>query len=160
MRTWDEVIKQALFMYVHRDQYAYFYGAKGEVLTEGNMESLIRAYPDHFNKYSPEEISIIKNWSRGKIGFDCSGFISYCSGAWGNSAQLISDCYNKSNDLVKGVAGSFLYKPGHIGLDVGYGMFVDCPTEGQSIRFGKILEYNWTTTGQSKYINYEGANNR
>ena len=161
MRTWDQAIKQALYMYVHRNQYAYFYGAKGQVLTEGVMNSLIDCYPQHFNgRYSKEELDAVKLFSKGKIGFDCSGFTEYCTGTPGSSAMQISECYNVSGDLVQGVAGSLLYKKGHIGLDIGYGYFLHMPHEGDSIILGKILEYDWTTTGQSNYINYKGADSR
>ena len=36
--TYYEVIKKALFMFYHRDEYAYFYGAKGQVLTDDGAE--------------------------------------------------------------------------------------------------------------------------
>ena len=160
MKTWDQAIKQALYMYVHRNQYAYFYGAKGQVLTDGVMNALIDAYPQHFGQYTMDELNVIKDFSRGKIGFDCSGFVEYCTGTPGSSAMQIHNCHNVTSDLVKGPAGSLLYKQGHIGLDVGFGMYVHMPHEGDSIIFGKILEYNWTQTGQSNYLNYEGSDNR
>ena len=160
MKTWDSVIKQALYMYVHRDQYAYFYGAKGQVLTDSVMQALIDAEPQHFARFTKEELQCIKDFSRNRVGFDCSGYIGYLTGDWSYSGAQISHCRNVTTDLVAGPAGSLLYKYGHIGLDIGYGYFLHMPREGESIIMGKILEYNWTETGQSNYINYEGSDNR
>ena len=96
MKTWDTAIKKALYMYVHRNEYAYFYGAKGEVLTENYMDMLIRMYPNHFKQYTPAQLRQIKNYSIGKIGYDCSGFITACTGAQGNSAMQLDSCNNIS----------------------------------------------------------------
>lgn len=160
MKTWDTMIKKALTMYCHRNEFAYFYGAKGEVLTEKYMDYLIRCYPTHFSKYTPEQLQEFKNYSIGKIGYDCSGFISAVSDLEGNSAMLFNTCTDISDNLAAGPAGSFLYRPGHIGLDVGYGMFVHMPREGESILFGKISEYPWERTGVCTYINMEGSDSR
>ena len=160
MKTWDTAIKKALYMYDHRNNYAYFYGAKGEVLTENAMDILIRMYPNHFKRYTKEQLRQIKNWSLGRIGYDCSGFITVCTGAQGNSAMQINDCHNVSDNLVAGVAGSLLWKPSHVGLDFGYGFFLHMPREGESIILGKISEYAWEKTGMLNCINYEGSDNR
>lgn len=160
MKTWDEMIKKALKMYVHKDEYAYWYGAKGEVLTEQHMNFLVRCYPNHFKQYSEKELEILKAFSLGKRGFDCSGFITEISGVVGSSAMQLGQCSNVSEDLVAGVAGSLLWKPGHVGIDIGYGFFLHMPIEGQSIVLGKISEYNWQKTGRFNEINYEGSDNR
>lgn len=162
MKTWDSFIKRALYMYVHRSDYAYFYGAKGEVLTENAMDFLIRAYPNHFKQFTPTQLKQIKNYSIGKIGYDCSGFITAASGGaiQGNSAMQIGSCEHVTDNLASGPAGSLLWKPGHIGLDIGYGYFLHMPREGESIILGKISEYVWEKTGQHININYEGSDSR
>ena len=48
--TYYEVIKKALNMFYHRDEYAYFYGAKGQVLTDEVMNTLISLEPEYFFK--------------------------------------------------------------------------------------------------------------
>lgn len=160
MITWDTAIKKALNIYWRRNEYAYFYGAKGQMLTESVMNYLIRCYPEHFGRYSAEELAKIKAYSSGKIGYDCSGFTGACTGSWKNSAGQIAECVEVTDNLVSGPAGSLLYRPGHIGIDIGYGYFLHCPNEGRTIELGKILAYPWEKTGQSILLNYEGSDNR
>jgi len=160
MKTWDAVIKKALTMYCHRNEYAYFYGAKGEILTEGVMNYLIRAYPEHFKRYTQIQLQQIRNFSLGKIGYDCSGFLTAVSDIQGSSSMIFSGCDHVTDNLAAGPAGSILYRPGHIGLDVGFGMYVHMPREGESIVFGKISEYVWEWSGQHREINMEGSDSR
>jgi len=51
-KSWFQVVKDAIQMYKDRDKYAYFYGAKGQVLTKKVMENLWNAEPGYFKKYS------------------------------------------------------------------------------------------------------------
>lgn len=157
---WDEAIKKALEVLQHKDQYAYFMGAKGEVLTDARMDLLMNVYKDYFSKYTAAEKQDIKNWSRGKIGFDCSGFVGYCIGDHSYSGSQIDHCKKKTTILANGVAGSVLWKPGHVGLDIGYGFFLHFPVEKQSCTLGRIREYNWQLSGESSYVNYTGADAR
>lgn len=161
MKKYDEAIKKALEMHTHKDQYCYFFGAKGQVMTDQTMDALIKAEPAYFSKYSAKQLQDIKNFSRGKIGFDCSGFVKYITGcsAWYSAAQW-AQCTNKTSDLAQGVAGSILYKTGHIGIDIGWGFFVHVPVEGQSVEIGRIKEYNWTGSGQINCLDYTGADGR
>lgn len=158
MIGFNEVIKNALYILANKEKYAYFYGAKGCVLTEANMNSLINSEKAHFSKYTEEQIKEIKDYSRGKIGYDCSGFITAITGVQGNSAYQWSRCIPNANSET-GFAGCILYKPGHIGIDIGYGKFLHFPTEGQTCTLGTIKEYNWQGSGQMKDINYWGASN-
>lgn len=159
MKTWDEVIKEALKMYVHRDQYAYLYGTDGETGSDALVEKMVAAYPSHF---SGVDISALKDDVRGKTCFDCSGWLHTLFGAPDcSSSGCINDCSYTTNDLVSGVAGSVLWKQGHVGLDIGYGFCLDIPTEFATIRLQKISEYNWTKSGRwEKYCDYDGATNR
>lgn len=134
-KTWDEVIKRALYAYTHQSSYAYFYGAKGQILTDDVMNALIACEPNYFKKYSKAQIEQIKKNSRGRIGFDCSGFIgNYCLGVAGYSTALIEACNPKTTDLYADVAGSLLYTTRggtsrHIGLDCGFGYCIDMACE-------------------------------
>lgn len=160
MKTWDRIIVKAYEMYVDRDKYAYFYGAKGCMLTDATMDYLIRSYSKHFAQYTDIQLRQIKAFSQGKIGYDCSGFIQAVTGIGGNSAMQFGTCENVSDNLAAGPAGSLLWKPGHIGLDCGFGVFLHMPREGESIILGKIHLYNWEKTGQSTLINMEGSDSR
>lgn len=159
MKKWDEVIKNAMFMYVHRDQYAYLYGCDGEIGNDALVDRQVAAYPAHF---AGMDIQTIKEHVRGKMCYDCSGWLHtlFCAPDM-SSSGIIADCDFTTTDLVAGVAGSVLWKSGHIGLDIGYGYCLDIPTELQTIRLQKISEYDWQKSGRwEKYCDYEGANNR
>ena len=75
-----DLMSRAANMFAEKYRYAYFYGAKGQILTMPRMEALIKAEPEYFSKYSREEINRIIAYSEDKIGYDCSGFIMAVSG--------------------------------------------------------------------------------
>lgn len=165
MRKWDDVIKDALSMYLHSDQYAYFYGAKGQVLSWDVMNTLWNTYYNSYfkDRYSDKDKADIFSWSYGKVGYDCSGYISKITGCNADSYSIFSKCTGKSTDLSKGVAGSLLWKPSHIGIDIGYGYFLHMGREMHSVEMGRLSEHtvDWQKCGQlSSYIDYEGSNNR
>ena len=172
MRYFTQPIKIGLDMYRHRDQYAYFYGCKGQVLTDATMNALIAAEPNYFAKYSAAEIEQIKRNSRGKVGYDCSGFTGHCTGDMQWSTGQINNCSLITTPR-DGVAGSLLYttfggKGRHIGLDIGYGYCLDMGYEStdaavregrDSVRLTRISETAWEKSGQSRLIDYTGATN-
>lgn len=163
MKTWDEVVKAALEIHLHKDQYAYFYGAKGQVLTDAVMNALWNAEPKYFKKYTAAQKKAIFDYSRGKIGLDCSGFTARVTGCNTWSGEQWNRCTNKKTDLALGPAGSLLYFPGHVGLDIGYGYYLHFPSEGKSCELGRFKENTcpWTGTGMlTGYIDYNGATNR
>lgn len=163
MKTWDEVIKDALAIHLHKDKYAYFYGAKGQVLTDSVMEALWQAEPAYFKRYSAAQKKAIFDYSRGKIGYDCSGFVGAVTGCMMYSGAQWDKCTVRSTNLAKGPAGSLLYKPSHVALDIGYGYFLHFPSEMHSCELGRIKENTvpWTGTGMlTGYIDYTGATNR
>ncbi len=164
MRTWDQVIKEALAMYLHSDKYAYFFGAKGQTLTWDVMESLWKQeYNNYFKKYDNKTKADIFSWSYGRIGYDCSGYISAITGCHADSGSIFARCTGKTDDLSKGVAGSLLWMPGHIGIDIGMGYFLHCPSELHSITLGRLSERTvaWQKCGQlTSYIDYTGATNK
>ena len=163
MKTWDTVIKEALNKYLHAEEYAYFYGAKGQRLTWATMSALWDAEKSYFSQYSEKEKADIFAFSYGKIGYDCSGFISAITGCHADSTSLFARCTNKSTDLASGVAGSLLWMPHHIGIDIGYGYGLHTGKEMRSIELCKLSERNpaWQKCGQlTSYIDYTGANNR
>ena len=162
MRTWDEVVKKALEVYLHRDQYAYFYGAKGEKMTDDVMNALIAAEPVFFSRFTPGQIRQFKDFARGKIGLDCSGYVALCTGINTWSGGLWERCYDKETDIYQGVAGSLLWMPGHVGLDIGYGFGLDFPRMGSTCELFRHSEHqrNWAGCGKLEGVDYEGADNR
>ena len=159
--TYYDVIKNALQMFNDRYKYAYFYGAKGQRLTNATMDALIASEPAYWQKYSKSEIASIKNWSLNKIGYDCSGFINAITGQYNYSTGYYDSCPVKTTPR-DGVEGSCLYTTfggtgRHIGIDIGKGFFLHMAKEDQSVTFGKISDYAWEKSGQIKGIDYKGG---
>jgi len=161
-KTWDEVVKKAIEIYLHKEEYVYFYGAKGERMTDETMNALIEAEPGFFSKYSTSQIRIFKDGARGKIGLDCSGFVALCSGVNTWSGGLIDACHDISSDVYQGVAGSLLWLPGHVGIDIGYGYGLDFPRMGSTCELFRHTEGRraWQKCGKLNAVDYEGADNR
>ena len=162
MRTWDEVVKKALEVYLHRDEYAYWYGAKGQVLTDSTMRALIAAEPEFFSKYSNAQIRQFMDFARGKIGLDCSGFVALCTGINTWSGGLWDRCYDRSSDVYQCVAGGLLWRPGHCAVDIGYGYGLDFPRQGSTCELFRHKEgkRDWTGCGKLSGIDYSGSDNR
>lgn len=158
MKRSAEILKKAFDMYTRRQNYCYFYGAKGETMTETRMNKLIASYPDFWKKYTPEEIASIKKYSMGKIGLDCSGFITKISEVSGYSASLYNKCTDKTTPR-DGKAGYLLYKPGHVGIDIGYGFEMDIAAPGQTIQITKISGRGFTGSGALPGFDYSEAVN-
>lgn len=156
--TYEDVIKRAMQMYVHREWYAYLYGCDGQVCNDALVDRQVAKYPSHFKG---KDIQAIKDYSRGKVVFDCSGFVhSIYDAPDKNAAGIIGDCENVTSDLASGVEASVLYKKGHIGQDVGHGCFIHIASEMQTFRLEVIREYNWQKSGMwVKYCDYSGATN-
>ena len=156
--TFEDVIKRALQMFAHREWYAYLYGTDGQTCDDVLVDRMVKKYPGHFVN---RDIEAIKAYSRGKVVFDCSGFIHSIFGAPDfNSSGIIQTCDNVSEDLAAGPEGSVLYKPGHIGIDIGHGCFIDIAGELDTFRLKVIREYDWKKTGTwNRYCDYNGSTN-
>lgn len=164
MMNWADVVGNAIDIYENREGYCYFYGAKGQVLTDTVMAALIAASPEYFKKFSKEHLQVIIEYSRNKIGIDCSGFINLCCEQYNWSTGYWSDSVNKTTPQL-GTWGNILYTTHggtgrHIGLDVGEGKFLHSPSEGRSIELGIIREYDWEGSGQIKGVSYCLAGNK
>lgn len=172
---WSEVLKRAWKMYTAREKYVYFYGAKGQILTDALMDALIKAEPAYFARYTKSEIeNEIKPNSRGKIGYDCSGFVGACNDDRQYSyGQTLNG--RRTKDIKAGVHGSMLFTSykstgRHAALDVGYGLVMDMAFEStnKNIREGKAgirlyhnddgtCNFEWST--ESNTVDYTGAIN-
>lgn len=160
--TWDKVIKNALKMYMERDKYAYWYDIKGSILTDEAMDYIISIHPEHYARWSEPEIKALKAFSRGKIGYDCSGFIYAVSeGLVGGSADgIYASCPIKWQNDLENWAGTVVHRDGHIGLDIGYGYSLHLPLEGHTIEMVWNRAYDWKNAGTIRGVNYQYADAR
>lgn len=152
------LLRAAFKLYVNRYRYIYFYGAKGELMTDPVMNQLIETYPEFYGKYSPEEIEEIKKNARGKIGVDCSGFITLISGIYGSSAMLWEKCTDKTTPR-DGKAGYMLYKKGHVGIDIGYGYEMEIGRVNCTFEINKISDRDFVSSGALPNYDYGKAVN-
>lgn len=178
MKPWYEVVKQARYIYINRDKFAYLYGANGEVpKTREEAERLINTlwtlYPTHFAKsvsakgYTKEQLiaHII-----GKRCYDCSAFICAVTQDENhsfynlvvqkdyNSAGL-KNMFSKTTSLAEGVAGSILWKNGHVALDTGLGIAIDFANEFVDVRAYHLTEMGFLLSGQLPWVDYTGSLN-
>ena len=72
MATYKDIVNAAASLYANRNKYCYFYGAKNVVLTDERMNALWDAEPGYFSRYTKTQKESIFNYSRGKVGLDCS----------------------------------------------------------------------------------------
>lgn len=163
MISYYKVIQNALHIYYKRDEYCYFYAAKGQRMTDVLMDALIQCEPEYWKRYTPEKIRKIKDFSRGKIGVDCSGFINLCTGQEKYSTAYYEQTLNKTTPA-NGTEGNLLYTTfggtgRHVGLDIGYGYFLSFDKELETCKFGKISAYRWENSGQLSDVDYTGAKN-
>lgn len=155
MYTGKEVSARALEMYNNREKYAYLYGAKGQMGTDDFARSMFAAYPDYFAKYSDTQKEEIVNYCRGKILYDCSGFVCECAGIPDvYSGKLLEEGSRKTTNMLDGKEGWLCYKPGHVGIDRGDGTFLHIPTEMHTIEPVRFADYDWTHECQLAGVDY------
>lgn len=151
MKTAYKVVQDAMQMLKDASKYAYLYGIKGSIITEGTIDGTVAYYPDHFKGM---DIEAIKKFSIGKIGYDCSGLVAEITGLEGSTYQQIAKCTHITTNLKENPEGSYLWKQGHCGLDIGHGFFIHIPIEGRSVEIGRISEYNWEKSGRIPTVEY------
>lgn len=175
-KVWSRVCKDALQTYAHRDDYRYLYGANGErPMTVSEATTLVNnlwsAYPSHFQKtvidagHTKREL-IYR--IAGKQCFDCSSYVCAVTQSSypdfrvvddHNSTGLIGLCKEVTTPT-KGVAGSVLWRQGHVSVDVGYGMCVDFGNEWLDCRLYQIPDGRFVKSGQLPWVDYTGSNDR
>lgn len=167
MISWENVVDTAKEIYRERDDYAYFYGAKGQVLDDPTMDALIAAESSYFTRrYTAEQIRSIKSFSIGKIGLDCSGFVCYVleragvitRAEWTFSTALIEKCAFKAPPLEIPAAGILYRNPvstgRHVGIDIDDGLFLHMGHEGASVELGDNHTGYWEIGGCFPGIDY------
>ena len=148
MATYKDIVNAAAALYANRNKYCYFYGAKNVVLTDERMNALWNAEPGYFSRYTKTQKESIFNYSRGKVGLDCSAYVCLVletagiitRSQWTYSTALIGKCTNITVNPASAAspAGSLLYSTfhnagRHIGVDGGSGRFYDIGAEGDKI---------------------------
>lgn len=155
MYTGKEVSARALEMYNEREKYAYLYGAKGQKGTDAFVRSMFAAYPSYFARYSAAQKEEIVNYCRGKILYDCSGFVCECAGIPdAYSGKLLEDGSRKTKNMKEGKEGWLCYKKGHVGIDRGDGTFLHIPTEMHTIEPARFSNYDWTDECRLAGVDY------
>ena len=153
-----DLISRAVDLYSKREDFAYMYGAKGCVLTDATIKALMAAEPAYFSQYTPAELQQIYDFSIGKIGIDCSGFINLLTGQSNWSTGYWSESVNKTSPAA-GTWGNLLYTTfggtgRHVGIDIGEGRFLHAPKEMHTIEMGMISKYAWEGSGQIAGVSY------
>lgn len=173
MATYKDIVNAAAALYANRNKYCYFYGAKNVVLTDERMNALWDAEPGYFSHYTKTQKESIFNYSRGKVGLDCSAYVCLVletagiitRSQWTYSTALIGECTNITANPASAAspAGSLLYSTfhnagRHIGVDGGSGWFYDIGAEGDTIRHMKIADWGkWEKAGRYPGVDYTGA---
>ena len=177
MKTWDEVIRRALFLYINRTNITYNLGCSGEVVGRDKIvEENFRYYYNHgWAEKIGDSIpgwdptwNVNKSWAKwsalnsSKMCFDCSGYIDWCLGYEGvhKYSSWSFGSMNKNPSLAAGVAGSALWKKGHVGLDMGYGYLLEIGHYGGTIELNKISNRDFTSSHLITDVDYNGADAR
>lgn len=180
-KTWAHCVRDARLIYLHRDKFAYLYGANGEKPTtyaeaKALVDSLWAAYPSHFQQYV---ISAGKTKNQliyhiiGKICYDCSSFVCAVTQSEGSiynlkvqkdyNSTMLKQAFSKQTSLAEGYWGSVLWKQGHVGMDVGNGLAIDFAAEFVDCREYRFIDADSPTkfacSGQVPWVDYSGAIN-
>lgn len=151
MRSFYQIQKRIRWALAHKDQIVYLYGCKGKLgsdgypraLTKTDIRSYIKEEPDHFAKYTKEEIEneIIPN-TVGKFGFDCSGLVCFLTGETGYSKEIYAK-RTEETTLEKSAECQFIFtdfdnpNKRHIMLDAGCGYIIHIAAESSAKNIAK-----------------------
>lgn len=162
---------------ITEDQITYCLGCSGEVAgRDSRVESMFKYYyssgkdteigaelPGWFKGMPVGDAwNIWLNINKGKMCFDCSGLIDWAIGYKGQHKYSSWDFGNmpKNKSIKFGVAGSVLWKKGHVGIDIGYGMVIEIGRWNHSIELHNIYERNFTSSHLIPEVDYTGSNGR
>ena len=150
-----EAIQKFYDLYFGRDKIAYWMGAKGEILTRKRMQELVDAYWDYFKKYDPDRLEELMRWSEGKIGFDCSGLVCACFGTpYEMSSWTLREHMVRTVGVKECKAGSILWFPGHVEIDLGFGATGGIRSEGKTIEINDNGVGGFQLGGELEGIDY------
>lgn len=168
-KLWSHVRRDALLAYADRNSIAYLYGANGETGSSDLVNRLWNMYPDHFAQYvtskgyTKEQLIAHVN---GKRCYDCSSFI--CAIVQGNiypNLTITSDMnsttlrahFAVTRSVTEATAGSILWKNGHVGIDIGSGLAIDCACEFVDLRLQANSAAGFVEGGELDCIDYTGT---
>ena len=157
MAYYSLVIRKALMMFSSKDKYRYLYGSDGQIATDELVDKLWNLYPQHYDALGCTRQEL-KDHVRGKTCFDCSAFINYVTSADKDyySGSLWAACKKRTTPR-DGVAGSLLYKPGHVGLDIGYGLCLEFVSEFKDFQLNYIVGRGFSGSGELPWVDYGGS---
>lgn len=176
MIAWNQFIHNAFALYTDRDKITYCLGCTGQVVGRDKfVENQFRYYYDHgYKDQILSGLTANKNatvdeawflWSRnnmGKMCFDCSGLLDWCLGYYGQhkySSWNFGDM-PKQPSIQSGVAGSALWKKGHVEIDVGYGVVLGVGRWNDTIQITLIERRDFESSHLIKDVDYTGSNAR
>ncbi len=141
-----------------RPYVAYLFGGDGRVITEAYIRQLAAVYPSH---YKDIDLEALVRHAKGAHALDCSQLIVGLSDAPSDmsSGTLIARCEYKTTPE-KGVEGSLLWKPGHVGLDLGKGYCLEMVGEFRDLQINKISGRGFTRSGRLPWVDYTGASDK
>lgn len=180
MKKWNHVMRDARLTYLHRDEFAYLYGANGEkpmsyAEAKYLVDELWGMYPTHF-----EEYVINRGYTKkqliyhiiGKKCFDCSAFVCAVTQYEGDFRDMVvlkdyssfslRQQMNNETTPLDGTWGNVLWKSGHVGIDVANGFVVDFGAEFADCRMYRIQDEEapkFEVSGQLPWVDYTGASN-
>ena len=176
--NWSRMINRALWLYTQRAGITYNLECAGEVAgRDKRVEDLWKYYyqQPEWNRAIGASVpgwyegmpvnDAWKAWlgvNNGKMCFDCSGYIDWCMGYEGVHKYSSNSFGNmkKNPSLAEGVAGSVLWRQGHVGLDIGYGASLSIGSYGGTINLRMIGDEPWTSSHLITGMDYEGADAR
>ena len=165
--NWSKMINRALWLYTQRAGITYCLECAGEVA--GRDKAVENRFKYYYGtpEWQPTDSADIawKKWltvNNGKMCFDCSGYIDWCMGYEGihKYSSWSFGGMTKNPSLAEGVAGSVLWKEGHVGLDIGYGASLQIGSYGNTIRLAMIGDDPWTSSHLITGVDYAGADAR
>ena len=139
MKKWAHVVRDARLMYIHRDWFAYLWGANGEYIAniEQARDIVNRCFkmnPEHFTIFVLAKGYTLEDLAHhivGKRVFDCSSSVCALTQSEGDimdlevvadmNSYMLKNNFVTETGLVEGCWGSILWKEGHVGIDVGNG---------------------------------------
>lgn len=170
-KKWYHVIRDALRMYATKGNYAYLYGANGEVGSKDLVDHLWSQYPDHFKStviaQGKTKEDLIRHVT-GRYCYDCSSFICavtqtntfpHCTVTTDYASGGLHGKMNPRRTPKEGTAGSVLWKNGHVALDIGHGMCIDFANEFVDMRLYDLSTGNFTCDGELPWVDYTGTSN-
>ena len=129
----------------------YLYASKGEVATEQKINMWAKMYPSYYTHTRLKKAMKMK----GSLATDCSGLISWYTGIMRGSQGYYDTAVKRGSikDIPERV-GVAVWRKGHIGVYVGFGLVVEAKGIDYGVVVTKLKDGNWTHWLQLKDIAY------